>query len=217
VADPFLNELLRRAVFGQAVQGLNTGFAPVPITFGPTGGTPQAGVRGQMGGGGAQEIMADGSDFGAPGGFTGDGVNFNNEALAQTPFGPITPADIRGFFANLATPVAINLASKLATGRTVGTALKASLTPVSEASIAMSPQAFDMAQQIGITPAEAQGLINAMGGSEAVAGRDPGTVAAQALGFDIGMGTSYGAVGGDGGMSGGGSADSGAATGGGVM
>jgi hypothetical protein len=81
----------------------------------------------------------------------------------------------------------------------------------------MSPQAFDMAQQIGITPAEAQGLINAMGGSEAVAGRDPGTVAAQALGFDIGMGTSYGAVGGDGGMSGGGSADSGAATGGGVM
>ena len=91
------------------------------------------------------------------------------------------------------------------------------MTPVSEASIAMSPAAFDLAQQIGITPAEAQGMINAMGGSGAVAGQDLGAVAAQSLGFDAGMGTSYGAVGDGGGMSGGGSADSGAATGGGVM
>ncbi len=223
MADPMLNEILRRAVFAQAVQGLPTGFAPQPITFAPLMQTTVAQPQPGGGGFGAQDmVMADGRDGGSPGGtfgaagYSATGNQFDNSQIANTPFGPITPADIAGFLANLVTPVPAQLLSYAATGRTVGGNVKASLTPVSEASIAMSPAAFDLAQQIGITPAEAQGMINAMGGSNAVAGQDLGAVAAQSLGFDTGMGTSYGAVG-DGGMSGGGSADSGAATGGGVM
>ena len=152
---------------------------------------------------GGYEAMADGRDVGAPGGMSGSAggmaTQFDNSQIANTPFGPITPADIAGFLANLVTPSPAQLLSYAATGRTVGGNVKASLTPVSEASIAMSPAAFDLAQQIGITPAEAQGMINAMGGSNAVAGQDLGAMAAQSLGLDTGMGASYGAVGGDGG------------------
>lgn len=221
MADPMLNEILRRAVFAQAVQGLPTGFAPQPITFAPL--TQTAGAQPRLGGGGfgAQDmVMADGRDGGSPGGtFGAAGYSATGEPLTSfnTPFGPITTGDIAGKLVDVALPGLFTLASKAMTGRTPGQALKASMTPVSEASIAMSPAAFDLAQQIGITPAEAQGMINAMGGSGAVAGQDLGAVAAQSLGFDTGMGTSYGAVGDGGGMSGGGSADSGAATGGGVM
>ena len=220
MADPMINEILRRAVFAQAVQGLPTGFAPQPITFAPLMQTTVAQPQPGGGGFGAQDmVMADGRDGGSPGGtFGAAGYSAAGEPLTSfnTPFGPITTGDIAGKLVDVALPGLFTLASKAMTGRTPGQALKAAMTPVSEASIAMSPAAFDLAQQIGITPAEAQGMINAMGGSNAVAGQDLGAVAAQSLGFDTGMGTSYGAVG-DGGMSGGGSADSGAATGGGVM
>ena len=57
-----------------------------------------------------------------------------------------------------------------------------------------SEAALTLAEQTGMSPAFAQGLINAMGGENAVAGQDIGNVAAQALGFDTGMGTSYGAI-----------------------
>ena len=207
MADPLLNEILRRAVFAQAVQGLPTGFAPQPITFAPLAQQTPAMAMQAGGVAGAQDmVMADSRDGGSPGSTYGaTGYSATGEPLTSfnTPFGPITTGDIAGKLVDVALPGLFTLASRAMTGRTPGQALKAAMTPVSEASIAMSPAAFDLAQQIGITPAEAQGMINAMGGSGAVAGQDLGAVAAQSLGFDTGMGTSYGAVGGDGGGGGG--------------
>ena len=120
----------------------------------------------------------------------------------------LTVADLIGRGANvfsaMSNPLSF-LAGYAMTGRTIGDTIKGALTPVETAQFSMpSEAALSLAEQAGMSPAYAQGLINAMGGADAVAGQDLGAVAAQALGFDTGMGTSYGAVGGDGGGGGGG-------------
>ena len=183
MADPLLNEILRRAVFAQAVQGLPTGFAPQPITFAApsnqvptlqqTGGTPAGGMPagvmpGQEGPGmpigdepGVGGAPGGGFGFGSLGGFGSGSIVGENAAIGQAPFGlgPVTPADVIGFGANLMAPLSVQIASMIATGRSVGGNVKGSLTPVATAT-PITLAAFEIAEQMGITPLEAQSLIN---------------------------------------------------------
>jgi len=161
VADPLLNDILRRAVFAQAVQGLPTGFAPQPITFAPAaaGAAPAAApaVTGGMGGGAMGIETGPGMEA-----MGGGGIGFGPIEGMQTfstPFGPLTIADIIGKGVDLLTPIPLQLGSMMLTGKTVGSQMKGALTPVSTAT-PISSQAFGLAEQIGITPAEAQSLIN---------------------------------------------------------
>jgi len=161
VADPLLNDILRRAVFAQAVQGLPTGFAPQPITFAPaaTGAAPTAApaVTGGMGGGASGIETGPGMEA-----MGGGGIGFGpieGMQTINTPFGPLTIADIIGKGVDLLTPIPLQLGSMMLTGKTVGSQMKGALTPVSTAT-PISSQAFGLAEQLGVTPAEAQSLIN---------------------------------------------------------
>ena len=161
MADPVLNDILRRAVFAQAVQGLPTGFAPQPITFAPAaaGAAPTAapGMAGGMGGGASGIETGPGMEA-----MGGGGIGFGpieGMQTINTPFGPLTIADIIGKGVDLLTPIPLQLGSMMLTGKTVGSQMKGALTPVSTAT-PISSQAFGLAEQLGVTPAEAQSLIN---------------------------------------------------------
>lgn len=164
MADPLLNDILRRAVFAQAVQGLPTGFAPQPITFAPaaTGAAPTAapGMAGGMGGGMSDVEVGPGMEA-----MGGGGIGFGpieGMQTINTPFGPLTIADIIGKGVDLLTPIPLQLGSMMLTGKTVGSQMKGALTPVSTAT-PISSQAFGLAEQLGVTPAEAQSLIATLG------------------------------------------------------
>lgn len=210
MADPLLNDILRRAVFAQAVQGLPTGFAPQPITFAPVAapaGAPgmAGGMAGGMGGGMSGVEVGPGMDAMGGGGGVGFGPIEGMQTFS-TPFGPMTIADVIGMGANLLTPIPLQLGSMMLTGNTMGSQMKGALTPVSTAT-PISSQAFGLAEQIGVTPTEAQSLIATLG-LEGVPVTGPAASAAPAT-ADIGVTGAEGGIGG--------SADSGAATGGGVM
>ena len=161
MADPLLNDILRRAVFAQAVQGLPTGFAPQPITFAPAaaGAAPTAapGMAGGMGGGASGIETGPGMEA-----MGGGGIGFGpieGMQTINTPFGPLTIADVIGKGVDLLAPMPLQLGSMMLTGKTVGSQMKGALTPVSTAT-PISSQAFGLAEQLGVTPAEAQSLIN---------------------------------------------------------
>lgn len=166
MADPLLNEILRRAVFAQAVQGLPTGFAPQPITFAPAaaGAAPTAApaVTGGMTTGADVGPGMDAMGGGTGGGGIGGGFGFGPIEGMQTfstPFGPLTIADVLGKGVDLLTPIPLQLASLATKGTTIGSQMKGALTPV-ETAAPISSQAFGLAEQLGVTPAEAQSLIN---------------------------------------------------------
>lgn len=93
------------------------------------------------------------------GGISGMGLTpIEGMGVISTPFGLITQADIIGSFANMLAPLPAQLLSLAMTGKSIGVQMKGALTPVADLSI--SPQAFDIAAQFGISPTEAQGLIN---------------------------------------------------------
>lgn len=186
MADPVLNEILRRAIYGQAVQAMSPGFAPQPITFAApgnqvptlqqTGGTPAGGMPagvmpGQEGPGmpignepGVGGAPGGGFGFGSLGGFGSGSIVGENAAIGQAPFGlgPVTPADVIGFGANLMAPLPVQIASMIATGRGVGSNVKGALTPV-ETAMPVSVEAFGLAGQLGVSPEEAQSLITTLG------------------------------------------------------
>lgn len=189
MADPLLNDILRRAVFAQAVQGLPTGFAPQPITFAPAAaGTAPAAAPAVTGG------MTTGADVGpgmdAMGGGTGGGGGgfgfgpIEGMQTFSTPFGPLTIADVLGKGVDLLTPIPLQLASLATKGTTIGSQMKGALTPVSTAT-PISSQAFGLAEQLGVTPAEAQSLIATLG-LEGVPVTGPAVSAAPAT-ADIGV------------------------------
>lgn len=191
MADPLLNEILRRAVFAQAVQGLPTGFAPQPITFAPAaaGAAPTAApaVTGGMTTGADVGPGMDAMGGGTGGGGIGGGFGFGpieGMQTINTPFGPLTIADIIGAGVNLLTPIPLQLGSMMLTGKTVGSQMKGALTPVSTAT-PISSQAFGLAEQLGVTPAEAQSLIATLG-LEGVPVTGPAVSAAPAA-ADIGV------------------------------
>ena len=170
MADPLLNELLRRAAYGQAVEGLNTGFAPVPITFGPTGGTPQAGARGQMPMpqymGGQMPMQQYMSGQQGPGGemlqgMPGSGFGNPQTDILDEQGVPLTVADVIGQIANFGSLVMspTSFGIQAMTGNLPGTAVKGMLTPVQT----LSQEAITLAEQMGISVNDAQGLIDAMG------------------------------------------------------
>lgn len=186
MADPLLNDILRRAVFAQAVQGLPTGFAPQPITFAPaaTGAAPTAapGMAGGMGGGASGIETGPGMEA-----MGGGGIGFGpieGMQTINTPFGPLTIADVIGKGVDLLTPIPLQLGSMMLTGKTVGSQMKGALTPVSTAT-PISSQAFGLAEQLGVTPAEAQSLIATLG-LEGVPVTGPAVSAAPAT-ADIGV------------------------------
>ena len=196
-----LNEILRRAVFAQAVQGLPTGFAPQPITFAPAaaGAAPTAApaVTGGMTTGADVGPGMDAMGGGTGGGGIGGGFGFGPIEGMQTfstPFGPLTIADIIGAGVNLLTPIPLQLGSMMLTGKTVGSQMKGALTPVSTAT-PISSQAFGLAEQLGVTPAEAQSLIATLG-LEGVPVTGPAVSAAPAeMAPEAGMGAGMGGIG----------------------
>lgn len=190
--DPTLQEFLRRAAFATTAPSFSGGFAPLPVTFQPPG-TATPGVT-QAQQPGAVPVMPGfapyygGSDVGgvdmeqsAPAAIT----PIENMATFDTPFGPITSADIIGNLVSLAVPAPINLAVMALTGQTIGQQIKGQLTPVATAQ-PISVEAFNLGEMMGIPATEAQGLIDSMGGPAAISGMDLGTAAAQGLGLDIG-------------------------------
>ena len=191
MADPLLNEILRRAVFAQAVQGLPTGFAPQPITFAPAAaGTAPAAAPAVTGGmttgadvGPGMDAMGGGTGGGGIGGGFGFGPIEGMQTFS-TPFGPLTIADVLGKGVDLLTPIPLQLASLATKGTTIGSQMKGALTPVSTAT-PISSQAFGLAEQLGVTPAEAQSFITELG-LEGVPVTGPAVSAAPAA-ADIGV------------------------------
>ena len=184
MADPLLNDILRRAVFAQAVQGLPTGFAPQPITFAPVAAPAGApGMAGGMGGGMSGVEVGPGMDAMGGGGGVGFGPIEGMQTFS-TPFGPMTIADVIGMGVNLLTPIPLQLGSMMLTGNTMGSQMKGALTPVSTAT-PISSQAIGLAEQIGVTPTEAQSLIATLG-LEGVPVTGPAASAAPAT-ADIGV------------------------------
>jgi hypothetical protein len=188
VADPLLNDILRRAVFAQAVQGLPTGFAPQPITFAPAAapaGAPSmaGGMARGMGGGMSDVEVGPGMDAMGGGGGVGFGPIEGMQTFS-TPFGPMTIADVIGKGVDLLAPMPLQLGSMMLTGKTMGSQMKGALTPVSTAT-PISSQAFGLAEQLGVTPAEAQSLIATLG-LEGVPVTGPAVSAAPAT-ADIGV------------------------------
>lgn len=182
MADPLLNDILRRAVFAQAVQGLPTGFAPQPITFAPAAAGAAPTVAPGMGGGASGIETGPGMEA-----MGGGGIGFGpieGMQTINTPFGPLTIADIIGKGVDLLTPIPLQLGSMMLTGKTVGSQMKGALTPVSTAT-PISSQAFGLAEQLGVTPAEAQSLIATLG-LEGVPVTGPAVSAAPAT-TDIGV------------------------------
>ena len=100
---------------------------------------------------------------GGMGGMGGMGLTpIEGMGVISTPFGPITQADIIGGFANLLAPIPAQLLSLATTGQSIGAQMKGALTPVSTAA-SISSQAFGLAEQLGVTPQEAQSLITTLG------------------------------------------------------
>jgi len=97
------------------------------------------------------------------GGMGGMGLTpIEGMGVISTPFGPITQADIIGGFANMLAPIPAQLLSLAMTGKSIGAQMKGALTPVSTAA-SISSQAFGLAEQLGVTPQEAQSLITTLG------------------------------------------------------
>lgn len=195
--DAALQEFLRRAAFAGAGPSMGSTFAPAPITFAPPqigqspsfATTEQQNVVPVIPGFGAANYYG-GSDADVSQASAGAPISFgpiDNQVTAMTDFEgvPMTEADLIGMAANVVTPSLFNLASLALTGQTIGQQVKGQLTPVSTAQ-PISIEAFNLGEQIGIPAVEAQGLIDAMGGTSAIGGQDLGAMAAQALGFDIG-------------------------------
>ena len=165
---------------------------------------------------------AEGPGMDAMGGAMGGAMGLTpieGMGVISTPFGPITQADIIGGFANLLAPIPAQLLSLATTGQSIGAQMKGALTPVSTAA-SISSQAFGLAEQLGVTPQEAQSLITTLGleGMPATGAAtgvpDASLTGGSSLGIDA---FGPGGPGGDVGGIGGNTADSGAATGGGVM
>jgi hypothetical protein len=194
--DAALQEFLRRAAFAGAGPSMGSTFAPAPITFAP----PQIGQSPSFATTEQQNVVPVIPGFGAASYYTGSDSGVGQAFSAPMSFEPIdnpissindfegvpmTKADLVGFGTNIFTPSLFNLVSLALTGQTIGQQVKAALTPVSTAQ-PISIEAFNLGEQIGIPAVEAQGLIDAMGGTSAIGGQDLGAVAAQSLGFDIG-------------------------------